>query len=236
MKDPKNPGKSSRFSSRRARPAKVQVDASYENRVMIAATYDICYCDENCLNSVYWFKAGALLPGFLSLVDVFFFGIESVSILLRLTCSELGIGNLPRTRWFLWGWDHRWAVCLGGSSSFALFSFISSTLLHRSISFPGKRYHLVQILLNPSTSKHCLSTVNECAIQCCYWYWNRCLSTSSAFDRSESESGHSCKPSTQVDEWNPTIKWMSRINFLYLNQSISWGTHLRLGALILIFL
>eukprot|EP00913_Durusdinium_trenchii_P012445 g11683.t1 len=29
----------------------VQVDASYENRVMIAATYDICYCDENCLNS-----------------------------------------------------------------------------------------------------------------------------------------------------------------------------------------
>ncbi|CAK8999417.1 unnamed protein product, partial [Durusdinium trenchii] len=38
----------------------VQVDASYENRVMIAATYDICYCDENCLNSVYWFKAGTL--------------------------------------------------------------------------------------------------------------------------------------------------------------------------------
>ena len=35
----------------------VQVDASYENRVMIAATYDICYCDENCLNSVYCFKA-----------------------------------------------------------------------------------------------------------------------------------------------------------------------------------
>ncbi|CAJ1337836.1 unnamed protein product, partial [Effrenium voratum] len=27
---------------------------------MIAATYDVCYCDENCLNSVYWFKAGTL--------------------------------------------------------------------------------------------------------------------------------------------------------------------------------
>lgn len=38
----------------------VQVDASYENRVMIAATYDICYCDENCLNSVYWFKAAVV--------------------------------------------------------------------------------------------------------------------------------------------------------------------------------
>ena len=35
----------------------VQIDASYENRVMVAATYDICYCDENCLNSAYWFKA-----------------------------------------------------------------------------------------------------------------------------------------------------------------------------------
>lgn len=38
----------------------VQVDASYENRVMVAATYDVCYCDENCLNSAYWFKAGTL--------------------------------------------------------------------------------------------------------------------------------------------------------------------------------
>eukprot|EP00434_Breviolum_minutum_P038549 symbB.v1.2.034198.t1/scaffold4369.1/size40568/2 len=38
----------------------VQVDASYENRVMIASSYDVCYCDENCLNSVYWFKAGTL--------------------------------------------------------------------------------------------------------------------------------------------------------------------------------
>ena len=40
----------------------VQVDASYENRVMVAATYDVCYCDENCLNSAYWFKAPSLHP------------------------------------------------------------------------------------------------------------------------------------------------------------------------------
>jgi hypothetical protein len=36
----------------------VQIDASYENNIMIPKDYDVCYCDGNCLNSMFWFKAG----------------------------------------------------------------------------------------------------------------------------------------------------------------------------------
>jgi len=36
----------------------VQVDANYLNSVMIENTYDVCYCDSNCRNSMFWFKGG----------------------------------------------------------------------------------------------------------------------------------------------------------------------------------
>jgi hypothetical protein len=49
----------------------VQIAASYENDVMMSQEYDICYCDRNCLNSQYWFKAGTVtvvsVSAFLSL-------------------------------------------------------------------------------------------------------------------------------------------------------------------------
>jgi hypothetical protein len=36
----------------------IQIDASYENAQMVVAEYDVCYCDQNCINSMYWFKVG----------------------------------------------------------------------------------------------------------------------------------------------------------------------------------
>jgi len=38
----------------------VQIDASYENGVMISTAYDVCYCDGNCQSSMNWFKAGEI--------------------------------------------------------------------------------------------------------------------------------------------------------------------------------
>jgi hypothetical protein len=39
----------------------VQMDASYENSIMVQKVYDVCYCDGNCLNSASWFKAGQIM-------------------------------------------------------------------------------------------------------------------------------------------------------------------------------
>lgn len=38
----------------------VQIDASYQNSIMIPQWYDLCYCDSNCLNSESWFKAAPI--------------------------------------------------------------------------------------------------------------------------------------------------------------------------------
>jgi hypothetical protein len=38
----------------------VQLDASYQNHVMVQLTLDVCYCDKNCENSANWFKAGEI--------------------------------------------------------------------------------------------------------------------------------------------------------------------------------
>eukprot|EP00930_Biecheleria_cincta_P035419 TRINITY_DN24361_c0_g2_i1.p1 TRINITY_DN24361_c0_g2~~TRINITY_DN24361_c0_g2_i1.p1 ORF type:complete len:3364 (+),score=509.29 TRINITY_DN24361_c0_g2_i1:80-10171(+) len=38
----------------------VQIDPNYENGVMTFGRFDVCYCDSDCLNSMYWFKAGTL--------------------------------------------------------------------------------------------------------------------------------------------------------------------------------
>jgi hypothetical protein len=38
----------------------IKIDASYQNNAMIPNIYDVCYCDSNCDNALYWFKAGVI--------------------------------------------------------------------------------------------------------------------------------------------------------------------------------
>jgi hypothetical protein len=39
----------------------LQLAPSFQNNQMMSSEFDICYCDRNCLNSQYWFKAGNVI-------------------------------------------------------------------------------------------------------------------------------------------------------------------------------